>query len=103
MGRKYTSGKYALGICDRCGQTFKLKELRNEIVKRSMTSTKVCSECFDPDHPQNFLGEYPVYDPQALKDSRPDSAELSDSRGLLIPVRQVAARATVGRVTVVVT
>ena len=97
---RYASDKRALGICDRCGFSYKLKELRNEMVRGKQVSTKVCSECYDPDQPQRFLGMYPVYDPQALRDARPDSAELSAVRGLRIPVTPVRAFVQVGSVTI---
>lgn len=32
----------------------------------------VCPECLDVDHPQLMLGSFPVYDPQALRNPRPD-------------------------------
>ena len=35
----------------------------------------VCDSCYDPDHPQNWLGKFPIYDPQALRVVRPDIAE----------------------------
>ncbi len=33
----------------------------------------VCRECYDEDHPQLQLGKIPVYDPQALRNARPDT------------------------------
>jgi len=33
----------------------------------------VCPTCWDPDHPQLQLGMYPVEDPQALRNPRPDN------------------------------
>lgn len=32
----------------------------------------VCPECWEQDHPQLMLGMYPVADPQALRNPRPD-------------------------------
>lgn len=71
----YARGKRALGICDRCGQRFLLAELREESVKGVGQNNRVCDSCFDSDHPQNFQGMTPIYDPQALRFSRPDVAE----------------------------
>lgn len=69
----YAKGTYALGICDRCGATFKLNELRYEVVLRKRTGLRVCSDCNDPDHPQLFTHELRVLDdPKPLKDPRPD-------------------------------
>jgi hypothetical protein len=100
MGRRFASTKRALGICDVCGFTYKLRELREVIVKGRDANIKACYECWDPDHPQNDLGKYPVDDPQALRDPRPDSAELSEVRSQLIPSGFVNCRGTVGSVSV---
>ena len=52
MPSKYSSGKYAIAECDRCGQRYKLKELRKQTIKTKLYNVKVCPECWDPDHPQ---------------------------------------------------
>lgn len=83
---KFASGKFALGICDRCGGTFKLSSLKEERIKRIPTGNLVCEECYDPDHPQNFFGECSPVDATALRRHRPDRGRAS-SRGLLIPLR----------------
>jgi hypothetical protein len=60
-----------------------LKELRKEIIKTKLFNIKVCPECWDPDQPQLSLGMYPVYDPQAVKEPRPDvSYYMSGASGL---------------------
>jgi hypothetical protein len=82
MSNRYASGKKALAICDVCGLQYKLRELKSLIVKGRDTNVKACPECWDPDHPQLHLGEYPVDDPQALRNPRPDSAELLASRDI---------------------
>ena len=85
MANTYASGKYAISECDRCGQRYKLKELKNEIIKTRLFSIKVCPECWDPDQPQLSLGMYPVSDPQAIKDPRPDTSYItSGTNGLQI-------------------
>ena len=71
-GPKYASGKWAIAECDRCGQRYKLKELRKLTIKTKQVSIKVCPECWEPDQPQLQLGMYPVYDPQAVREPRPD-------------------------------
>jgi len=73
MGNAYSSGKFAIAECDRCGQQFKLKKLKTEVVKTKRYEIKVCPECWDPDHPQLLLGMYPVEDPQALRAPRRDT------------------------------
>ena len=85
MGNKFSSGKFAIAECDRCGQRYKLKELRKLIVKQQVKNIKVCPSCWDPDQPQLSLGMYPVDDPQAVREPRPDiSYQVSGSSGLQI-------------------
>ena len=82
-GPKYASGKWAISECDRCGQRFKLKELKTQTLKTKPYKVKVCRECWDPDHPQLQLGMYPVYDSQAIREPRPDvSYVVSGNTGL---------------------
>jgi len=75
----YAAGKYALGICDRSGFSYKLKDLVYEVQDGKRTGLRVGKDMFDPDHPQNWLGRYPVDDPQALMGARPDSRTDSSS------------------------
>jgi hypothetical protein len=73
MATPFASGKYAIAECDRCGQRYKLKQLKMEVIKTKLYQLKVCEACWDPDQPQLQLGMYPVYDPQALYQPRPDT------------------------------
>jgi len=73
MGNRFASGKIAIAECDRCGQQFKLKKLKTEIIKQRKYQLLVCPECWDPDHPQLMLGTFPVDDPQALRNPRRDT------------------------------
>lgn len=73
MGNRFASGKKAIAECDRCGQQFKLKTLKTEIVKQRKYELLVCTECWDPDQPQLMLGTFPVDDPQALRNPRRDT------------------------------
>jgi hypothetical protein len=85
MPSKYASGKYAIAECDRCAQRFKLKELKKEVIKTKLYQIKVCPACWDPDQPQLSLGLYPVNDPQAVREPRPDVSYLqSGNSGLQI-------------------
>jgi hypothetical protein len=85
MANKYSSGKFAIAECDRCSQRYKLKELKKLVVKQQMKNIKVCPECWEPDQPQLSLGMYPVDDPQAVREPRPDiSYTVSGSSGLQI-------------------
>jgi len=72
MATKFASGKFSIAECDRCGQRYKLKELKKEVIKTKLFQIKVCPECWDPDQPQLSLGLYPVSDPQAVREPRPD-------------------------------
>jgi hypothetical protein len=54
-------------------------------LKRNPTNLKVCPECWEASHPQLALGEFPVDDPQAIRDPRSDSAELDASREITVP------------------
>ena len=74
MPSQFASGKYAIAECDRCGQRFKLKELKKLVVKTQIKNILVCRECWEPDQPQLQLGMYPVNDPQALRNPRPDTS-----------------------------
>lgn len=76
MPNRFASGKYAIAECDRCAGRYKLKELRIQTVKTKPYKVKVCRECWDPDHPQLQLGMYPVDDPQAVREPRPDVSYL---------------------------
>lgn len=69
---KYAEGKQAWGLCDRCGQRFKLKDLKRIMIKNTLTQILVCKSDWEPSHPQLRLGERPVYDPQGLRNPRPD-------------------------------
>lgn len=73
MGERFSSGKFAISQCDRCGFRFKLKQLKFEVIKTKLYQLKVCPECWDPDQPQLQLGMYPVDDPQAVRQPRPDT------------------------------
>lgn len=74
MTSKYASGKNAIAECDRCGERYKLKVLKKLVIKTKQVNILVCPECWDPDHPQLHLGMYPVSDPQAIREPRPDNS-----------------------------
>ena len=72
MPSRFSSGKHAIAECDRCGFRYKLSELKNLVIKTKNVSIKVCQTCWEPDQPQLQLGLYPVNDPQAVREPRPD-------------------------------
>jgi hypothetical protein len=83
MPNRFASGKWAIAMCDRCGQQFKLKQLKPLTIKTKKVNILVCHECWEPDQPQLSLGMYPVDDPQALRNPRPDTTyQVSGTSGL---------------------
>ena len=97
MGNRFASGKNAIAECDRCGFRFKLTGLKREVVKGRNYGLLVCGPCWDPDHPQLHLGEFPVDDPQGVRNPRPDrSYYASGNNGLQINVNGGATQAGYG-------
>lgn len=85
MPSRFASGKYAIAECDRCGFRYKLSQLKNLVIKTKNVSIKVCPTCWEPDQPQLSLGLYPVNDPQAVREPRPDVSYMtSGNNGLQI-------------------
>ena len=85
MGNRFVSAKNSIAMCDRCGFQYKLTALKKEIQKTKIYNLLVCPQCWDPDQPQLHLGEFPVDDPQGLRNPRPDrSYETSGLSGLQI-------------------
>lgn len=77
MATRFASYKRAFGFCDRCGQRYDLKRLKKYYIMGKLINDKVCPECWDPDHPQNWVGilgsQKVSNDPQALREPRPDA------------------------------
>lgn len=74
MAIKYASAKNSISECDRCGFRYPLKVLRKLTIKTKQVSIKVCPTCYEPDQPQLQIGMYPVFDPQAVREPRPDTS-----------------------------
>jgi hypothetical protein len=72
MASGFASGKFAIAICDRCGQMYKLNDLIKE-----WTGFKVCSECYEPKHPQ-LEPKRNIGDAIAVKEPRPSARENMD-------------------------
>ena len=81
MSNRFASGKHAISECDRCGFRYKLKQLRYLIIKTKVTNILVCTECWEEDQPQLQLGMYPVDDPQAIRNPRPDVSYVTSGVG----------------------
>ena len=81
MPSQFSSARYAIAECDRCGFRYKLTELKNLVIKTKNVSIKVCPTCWEPDQPQLQLGLYPVNDPQAIRDPRKDLSYYAPQTG----------------------
>ena len=66
---RFASNKHALGISDRSGAAYRLKDMRKE-----WTGMLVGKDEWEPKQPQLMVVATPA-DPQALKDPRPDRTE----------------------------
>jgi len=90
MPNQFASGKFAIAECDRCGFRYKLTQLKTLVIKTKNVKIKVCPQCWEPDQPQLSLGLYPVNDPQAVREPRPDvSYNTSGNSGLQITPNDV--------------
>jgi NAD-dependent SIR2 family protein deacetylase len=67
MGAGFASGKFAIALCDQCGQRYQL----NTLIKDWM-GFKVCPECYEPKHPQ-LEPKRSITEPQALYQPRPEA------------------------------
>lgn len=72
MTKRYASNRNARAICDRCGLTYGLQELRCETKAGVRQNLLVCDDCYDPDHPQDRQIPLPL-DAEALRNPRPDT------------------------------
>ena len=109
MGR-YASGKHALGISDRSGRAYKLKDMVKE-----WNGLLVGPDEFEAKHPQLFPPRIGT-DPQALQNPRPETG-LTEQRAFqygfkpvgfkeipgIIDENDLVATGSVGTVTVVIT
>ena len=60
-------GRFAIALCDICGQQYKLSQLRKQ-----WNNWKACPECYSPKQPQQLNTPTNTVDPQALYEPRPD-------------------------------
>ncbi|HQT82386.1 MAG TPA: hypothetical protein PLQ34_09480 [Ferrovaceae bacterium] len=72
MSTRFASARHAISQCDVCGQRYKLLDLKPVVIKTKVTNILACPECWDPDHPQLMIGMYPINDPIAVRNPRPD-------------------------------
>jgi len=81
MPNRFASGKHSISECDRCSFRYKLKQLKQLVIKTKNVNLLVCPTCWEPDQPQLQLGMYPVDDPQALRNPRRDNSYLQSGLG----------------------
>jgi hypothetical protein len=67
-----TRPPWALGQCDICGFHYRLNQLKAVIFDQRPTGSLACPTCWDLDNPQLQLGRMKIYDPQSLRNPRPD-------------------------------
>ena len=95
------------GLCDRCGQRYHLKDLKEEDILGRLTGITVCKQCYDKSHPQLDTRGVRTDDKQSVPNAQSDMGELADSRRLSGFQPFVGGEATgfigfkMGRVTVV--
>jgi hypothetical protein len=53
MANMFSSGKFAIAQCDRCGWRYKLSQLRELVIKTKNVNILVCPDCWEPDQ-SNF-------------------------------------------------
>lgn len=103
MPNKFSSGKFSIAQCDRCGFRFKLSKLKTLVIKTKAVNIRVCPECWEVDHPQLKLGMFPISDPQAVRNPRPDTS-YPQSRSYIEPLYVGAGMSfAVGVITDVIT
>jgi hypothetical protein len=100
VGNKFASDNKAIAECDVCGFRYKLRTLRYLVVKTKVTNIKACNECWSPDQPQLQLGMYPVDDPQAIRNPRPDFTGYPQSRSQVQQAIGMTTTSFVGQVII---
>jgi len=81
MPSPFASARNSIAECDRCGFRYKLTELKPLTIKTKITNILVCQTCWEPDQPQLQLGMYPINDPQAVRNPRPDNSYVTSGVG----------------------
>jgi hypothetical protein len=102
MSNKFASSKKAIAECDICGFRYKLRKLKELIVKDTPTQIMACPECWNPSHPQLKLGTFPVEDPQAIRNPRPDFTGYPQSRSQVVPLFGQQLAGSIGVLTIAI-
>ncbi len=101
----FASGKYANALCGICGFPLKYSDLKQYVFNQRPNGLMVCDTCLDIDNEQLQVGKYHTPEAIALRNPRPDSAELPACRGFFgwNPVLGLKVQVRMGQVTVSVT
>ena len=95
--------KHALGICDRTGFQYPLKDLVPQYINGKPSGLMVGRDMVDIDHEQLRIGEVDANDKQSLDNPRPEQ-DLAESRALSswkpVGANMPPMIASVGKVTV---
>ena len=102
MSNKFASSKKAIAECDICGFRYKLRKLKELIIKDTPTQIMACPECWNPSHPQLKLGTFPVEDPQAIRNPRPDFTGYPQSRSQVVPLFGQQLAGSIGVLTIAI-
>jgi len=96
----FVSGKYAAGICDRCGLRYRYRDLSEQLTDGRRTGLVVCRACNDVDNEQDYVGQYLTVDAEALECARPPNDLRSRTFCGFKPVVGLEIWSKVGRVTI---
>lgn len=97
---KFASGKWALGECDRCGQTFKLNALKELVIAGIHSGWMVCEADWEPDNPRLQVPKQFRGDAEALRNPRPPRSNSRNIAWGWNPVFSEQMKLVAGAVTV---
>ena len=60
------------GMCDRCGQRYRLQDLKTEYKKGRPNNLLVCPSCWDDEHEQEPIRWPTPNDKESINDPRPE-------------------------------
>lgn len=99
---KYAQGTHAKGVCDRCGLTYLLLDLRPLTINKRESGVLVCDDCWEPDNPRTYAPRVEA-DAITLRRPRPDNKRAPGLVNITWgwrPVYALVANAAVGAVVV---
>ena len=83
MGAKYARGKYAVGMCGRCGEKVAYRELVSD---GQYPGLRVCDDCYDKKHPveKPFVATEGIALRHPAPDIDDDSGDLNEPNEVLV-------------------